>query len=487
MRRRRKAMAERNRGGGAAAREIDIPLPTSGLFVDAKTAGISGLYAATLNNFRTDGLSLELRKSVRMAPADEIVLQRVPFAFGVDPRYINLRSFQAECQGQVFLRAFDGNAMTAYISSQAVMADGLDLPVIYNGTGFQNGLFTTTTGVPPSTFDGIIAHHDRLYFWKTSGKLEFYYADIGAVMGPLVRFPLDRLGNITGGIQAMFSVTLDAGENANDALAIFTTTGEIVVYEGLNPGDANDWSLMTRIKIAPALSRFGFVRVGGDVWMMTTLGVVSISDTVQRGVLALVSEFTRPIADDILALVRAGGGAEWQLHITADGSQIIINYFTPALQKQYIWQTDSKAWSTSDYPARIWHNLVLATEFTTGPGRRGTVIEDADSAEVITAVWHTGWFRMGGMGQVAYIRPTIIAKGALSVKVSVLTDYDETPNDILEAEQTVTIEPDNPPSPGGRVALNDIIAIGAQGSTFQLRVEIRATWSQIVQIQAGII
>lgn len=486
MRRRQMARQQRGRAGGASARDTQLPLPTSGLFVDARDARVSGMYAAVLENFRTDGISMELRKAFVLGPADELVLQRVPFAFGENPRYIDLRSFQAECNGAIFPRVFTGAAQVAYLSSQAVIADGLDLPVTYNGTTFQNSLFTTVTGVQPQDFDGILAHHDRLYFWKTDGRLEFYYGDVGAVMGALVRFPLDRLGNITGGIAAMISLTMDIGQNSNDALAIFTTTGEIVIYEGLNPGDSTDWNLTTRIKVAPPLTRFGTTRVGGDVWMMTRVGIVSIMDTLRNGVLALVSAFTRPISDDVLQLVSIYPNAEWQLHTTADGSQIIINFYTTYLQKQFIWQVDSKSWSTADYPARNWHNLVLASEFTIGSGQRGTISDNPESTELITAIWHSSWFDIGGEATVAYIRPTIKAKGALTIKVAVLSNHDDTPLDIIEAEQTVTIEADNPPAPGGRVALNEVIGIGVQGRSFQLRMELTASWAKIVKMEVGI-
>ena len=322
--------------------DIPIPLPTGGLFVDAKTGQTSPIFAAELHNFSTDGILLELRPESVVDLDGGTVLQRVPYAFGVSPRYIDLRSIQAECDGVTFARQFDGNAMTAYLSSQALIADGLDMPLRYNGTAFTTALFTTSTSANVQDFDGVLAHHDRPYFWRTNGTLEFYYGDVGAVLGALERYPLDRLGNITGNMMTAISVTLDAGENANDALAIYTTTGMIVVFEGLDPGDANNWGLSTRIQVAPPLSRFGITRVGADVWVLTAKGIISLRDTVSQGQLALANTVARPISDEILRLAQIAG-SEWQLHTSADGSRVIINYFTEDLQKQFIWQADSKA------------------------------------------------------------------------------------------------------------------------------------------------
>lgn len=481
--RQRQASASRARGAGQTAREIDLPLPTRGLFVDASTSEVSGLYAATLHNLRTNGLKLETRRQVDLGPADQTALQRIPFEFGLTSRYVDLRATQAECNGQTFTRTFNGSAMAAYISSQVIIADGLDDPLLYNGTTFQTAVFTVAAGASPYTFDGVIAHHDRLFFWRTNGVLEFYYADVGAVMGPLTRFPLDRLGNITGGIQSMMSLTMNAGVDTNDALAIITTTGDVAIYEGLDPGDSDMWNLSTRLKVVPPLSRFGMTRVGGDVWMMTTQGVVSMMETLSKGVLSLVNEFSRPIADEILDLVGAGP-AEWQMHTAADGSQIIINYYTPAKQRQFIWQTDSKAWATAEMPARLWHNLVLSTDFTTGPGRLGSLVRTKTGTEMVQMIWHTSWFKLGRDGHIAAILPKIIAAGPLTVTLTVLSNNNATASDIAEATQTVTINPENPADPGGQVALLDLIPVGAVGSEFQLRLEMTAAWAEIIHMKA---
>lgn len=472
--------------GRGAVREISIPLPLRGVFVTAKTAEIPAVYAAKLENLRSDGTLLELRREAILGAADQLAMQRVPFEFGDTPRYIELRTDRAQCAGAEYLRPFSATVMAAYISSHAVLADGLGDPVVYDGTAFAAGAFSTTTGVDQDQFDGVVAHHDRLYFWRSTGALEFYYGDLGAITGPLTRFPLDRLGNITGRIVAMIPLTIDAGINTNDVLCIFTSTGWAVIYGGNDPGDPDDWTQVTKIKIAPPLSRFAAHSVGSDVWVATSVGVVSMADTFNKGVLALVSSFSRPIVRDMLALALTGQG-EWQLHTAADGSHVIVNHWDGSAGTQFIYDTESQSWTTANMAAKHWHNLVLDTEFTHSSQRLATFERSEDPDELITAVWHSSWFRLGRGGQIAYLTPTIIARGPLAVTVTVLSDHDETQVDIDEATQTVTIEPDNPLDAVGRVALNERIAVGAVGDVFQLRMEITATWAQIVDVTAGVI
>lgn len=486
-----KAAARRH--AATSGHDIDIPLPVRGLYVTAKHAEISGLFAARLENFRTDGTFLELRRDLRFISADVMAIQRVPYEFGGDSYFLKILNNRVTANGQVYLRAFNGRAMAAYISSTAVIVDGTGNPVIYNGATFSAGAFTTSTTVTQDEFDGVIAHHDRLYFWKTGGVLEFYSGAVGAITGPLDRFPLDRLGNITGQILTMMPLTIDAGSNTNDVLCIITTTGHAVIYSGLDPTDPADWSLVSRIKIAPPLSRFAAAQVGSDVWVITSAGVVSMADSISRGVMALVNDVSRPIARDVLRQINAGA-ADWQLHAAADGSHVIINRWDGTSSSQFIFEVESKSWTTATYEAVMWQNLGVATSFTTITGLLAelfdnTTAEPNDSfgySNVYTAVWHTSWLNIRRGTRIASITPTIIARGPVTVTVAVLSDHDETASDIAEATFSVTLNPDNPADTGGTVALDDVIPIGAVGSSFQLRIEISAKWARIVKVMATV-
>lgn len=486
-----KSAARRQAAG--SGRDIQIPLPTSGLFSDAKDAEISGMYAAKLENFRTGGTLLELRRDLVFSGSDVSAKQRYPYEFAGHSYLIALHADRASANGIEHPRAFAGDAMAAYISSTAVIVDGTAAPLLYNGAAFSDGAFTTSTSVTQNEFDGVVAHHDRLYFWKSGGALEFYHGDVGAISGALTRFALDRLGNITGKILTMMSLTIDAGSNTNDVLCIITTTGHAVVYSGLDPSDPTDWSLVTRVKMAPPMSRFAATHVGSDVWVITSAGIVSVAQSISQGALALVNEVSRPIAREVLRLINAGP-ASWQLHTAADGSHIIVNRWDGVDASQFIFEVESKSWTTATYPAAFWHNLGVTTSFTSTSGFLAMLVDNTTSeppedfgfALSYEAVWHTSWFTIRRGTRIASITPTIIAKGPLTLTVAVLSDHDETAPDIAEAEQTVTISPDNDADNGGTVALHEVIPIGAVGSSFQLRIRMTAEWARIVNVMATV-
>ena len=476
--------------GAANPREITVPLPVRGLFSPAKDGEVSGMFAGELANFQSDGVTIETRTPY-IVTEDRVALQRIPFEFGAISRYVLLTPEIAVAGSAALVRDFNGRASHAAMSSQVVIADGLAAPFRYTGMSFEPCVFTfSVADVSAATFDNVVAHQGRLYFWREDGDLEFYYGGVGAVTGALSRFPLGRLGNITGRMVAMLSLSVDAGQNTNDVLCIFTSTGEIVVYGGSNPGDAADFSIVTRVKAAPPLSRDGFAQIGTDVWMMTPIGIVSVQQSISQGNLALAGAVSEAISTDILALVRLGP-AEWQLHTAADGSMVIVNRVDAAGARQFCYQTNTRAWFVTDYPARRWHNIGGRTEFTAiADGSGGAALCRLDhsgtSSEPIMARWVTSWFSLGRGTGIGYLRPTIIAKAPLTVKFIVLSDHNATARDISEATQTVVLVPDDPADPGATVALNDIVACDALGSEFQLQIEVTSPWAKIVSVKAAI-
>lgn len=469
-------------GGGAVASEITVPLPLKGMFSEAKTAEISGIYAGELLNWRSNGVSLEFRQPTQISGDGSSFLQRIPFEFGGASEYIGIGETSITAGGQTLARSFAQKHTAAYISGNAVLADGNGAAVLYNGTTLSEASFTTSTGKDAGEFDGVVAHQDRLFFWEEGDELDFYYGEVGAITGTLTRFPLGRLGNITGRIVAIRSMTVDAGHGMNDTLGIFTSTGMAVVYEGLDPGDAQDWRQLARVQMAPPVARDAFVNVGADVWMLTATGVVSVSQTLRESTIALAKPVSRAVRDTIAEQVKEGG--DWSMHLGADGAAVVINRVLAGTANQFVYRTETRAWDTTNYQAKEWHNLGLVTQFTGTDGALVTL--DAGEGDLITARWVTGWFRMPRRSGLTFLRPTIRARGALTVTVILLADHNETASDIAEATQTITIEPENPADTGGMVALDELIALDATGTSFQITMEVTATWAELVDLTAGV-
>jgi len=100
------------------------------------------------------------------------------------------------------------------------------------------------------------------------------------------------------------------------------------------------------------------------------------------------------------------------------------------------------------------------------------------------AVLRTGWLQLPYQG-LTYVRPTLRAAGALTVRLAVLTDHDETTVDLDESWQTVTITPEEAPGMNEYVAVTDEIGSDAAGGVYQIRMEVTAAWAQLVSIEVA--
>lgn len=459
------ARQERN-SGARIARERPFPLPLKGIYSDARTGEFQGVLADTLDNWKSNGVSLEMRSGYTTI-ASETIQQHIPYEFGQTPAYIKVTPTALTFSGFTLARTNTADFSWTSISSNVIMADGNGDILRCDGTDIQDAAFTTTTGKDPDEFNGVFSHHDRIYAWDSSA-LEFYYGAVGAVTGELTRFPLDRLGNITGNIKIITNMTINAAHGMNDVLVIVTTSGHIVLYEGLDPGDANDWRLLGRVPTAPPVSQFAVTNFGSDLWVLTGRGVVSVRESLMQGALAFASQITKPISDSLIADIASNGSdLGWQMYPRPDDGDVLVNVPTDTGFKQYAYTVESGSWAMRDYQSRWWHSLIGVTDFTGSNGNLERLNRTGDdNGAAITATIITSWIRMRTGTEVATLIPTIIADGALEVTVAVLTDHNELAADIVQAEQTFTLSPENA---GDRVTLNEEFGVNAIGSVFQLR------------------
>lgn len=477
---RREQQAKRRRGTrqGKVARNVYLPLPLRGVHAQAAKGMVNNLFAVDLHNFRSTGHSLVLRPPVSAVTAAPGVIWRIPYEFGPGC-YIEVTPGRMRCGNATMVRRNGRRPMHAALSSNVVIVDGQADPVRYDGTSFLPAAYNPPDGVALRDLDGIAAHNDRPFLWKRGGPLEFFYGEVGGVGGRLQRFPLGRLGNITGSIAAIRSLTVDAGHGMNDALCILTTTGQAVVYEGLNPGDPDDWRLLGRFQAAAPVDEHAFVQIGADVWMLTAQGVVSIGESLRSSLLALVSDVARPLMQVILDEVHAGP-ADWQGHVAGDGSMILLNRVRNGVARQFVFYVESQAWHTTDYPALCWHNLGMVPQFTRMDGALCTV--GGEPGEPVVARWSSSWFTMPDTTQIVSLKPMFSASGPVTVTLTVLADYNETAGDIAEARQVMTVRSDRP---GGGIA--DAIIVGQVGQAFRIIMEIEAEWIEMTSIVASVV
>jgi len=465
-------------------------LPHRGLFSQADTSRVASGLAEEVTNTFSDGIEWRIRDGYSTVQPASNILQRIPHEFGAGT-YLDIEAAQITAGAASLVRAFPNRVMSASISARTIMADGAGDPIAYDGASIAAAGFTTTTADLPSSFNGILAHQDRLYFWNTNAdRPVFYYgATVGAITGPLVEFPLDRLGNIKGSIVCMHSLTIDASHGPNDVLFIMTDRGQCIVYEGLDPGDDIDWRLFGRLDSSPPVSRFAIESSGPDTYVLTRRGLVSVTAVIREGDNALTQTVTRPIREEIQAAVAAATDLDqFQVIRDPDSTMLLVNVPVGTAFDQFVFSIEAGGWfKWTGIPAKEWSISANQFSFTGTDGRLANWGASGDDGAVIPWSYISPWVRAGKMSTMEWITISLISQGVVSLKLTVLSDQNQTPRDIAERTQDIEILPEDETQPNLNQNHDEMLIVEEPGMEFQLRLSGSLVSGEIANIDTGMI
>lgn len=180
------------------------------------------------------------------------------------------------------------NSGTAYwtiFNGKLIMCGGADEVQVYNGTTITSAVFVA--GEEP-IFRGCVTFKGRVYYWNANSA-SFWYAAAGSYQGAITEFDVGTVTSKGGSIVQLISMTRDGGEGANDLFVILMNTGETLVYNGDDPGDANAWSLVGRFFMPRPIGGRSARNVGGNLFVVTTDGIVDYARVLAGDPYPLVS------------------------------------------------------------------------------------------------------------------------------------------------------------------------------------------------------
>lgn len=155
--------------------------------------------------------------------------------------------------------------------------------------------YPTYPVVDGSTLKQVWKYRRRLFFIQ-SGSMNAWYLDLDAVAGELNLIPLSGAFTMGGSLLFGCAWSVSAGDGIDDKCVFVTTEGEIAVFTGTNPGDAANWKQQGRYQISKPMGKNAWLRIGGDVLIITTDGIVPISQALVKDVGTLeFSAITRNI------------------------------------------------------------------------------------------------------------------------------------------------------------------------------------------------
>jgi len=187
------------------------------------------------------------------------------------------------CNGVDSAQVFDGAAIADLVAQEF---DTQDPPVLQT---------------IPSDFIGVESFKGRCYYWRDDDDA-FYYTNAGAYQGEMSRFPLGAFVQRGGKLIMITTWTQkDSGDGRDDFLVFVFSTGEIVVYQGDDPGGIGFFEFVGRYFTAEPMSIRGRDKYGADIIVMTKDGYVGLSSIIQEGRTSDVPQFSRKIHGAIVS------------------------------------------------------------------------------------------------------------------------------------------------------------------------------------------
>lgn len=173
-----------------------------------------------------------------------------------------------------------GNVANQYL---VVVNGTADPSLLYDGTSwieFTQSATPTTPGqikgVDPNIFSHVMSFQRRLWFVQDS-SMTAWYLPIDAVAGEAKPFYLTGVFKRGGKLLYIIDWTVDGGDGIDNKLVFVSSNGEVAVYSGTDPDNAQTWSLDAVFFMGRPTGDKSFTEFGGDVFLNTSYGIVPLS------------------------------------------------------------------------------------------------------------------------------------------------------------------------------------------------------------------
>lgn len=311
--------------------------------------------------------------------------------------------------------------------------NGADTPMTYDGSAWSVlstlSAGTASVGFSAANFIYVTAFKNRLWLVEKNSR-NAWYLGANSITGLATKFPLGSIFQLGGYLVAIGTLSQDAGNGPDDYLCFLSSNGEVAIYGGIDPG--SDLAIVGRFQIGQPVPLRPLMQVGGDLFVLTDDGVVSMIKAlnVDKAAIARIT-LTNKINTLINQYIQSyRGNFGWQMFAYPKGNWAIVNVPITEndTQIQFIMNTITGAWSTfSDMNANNW--CLRGDDLYFG-GNEGTVYSAdngyTDNGAGIAAQMKTAFNYYGSRGTNKYVtmlRTVYRANGNPTILLGINMDF----------------------------------------------------------------
>lgn len=183
----------------------------------------------------------------------------------------------------------------------------------------------------------------------------FWYAAAGSYQGDLTEFPLSSISEYGGVPKHIATWTMDTGTGPDDTFVIYMTTGEVLLYQGDDPGDVDNWEIIGRFMASPPTTKHASVKVGSDLILLAESGYINLADVIrtdQKSDFPKYSMRVSSMLDELVRNYRSQGFTFTNANCAVTWNGLVIfNWYmektSPASSRnyQFVLNVSTGAWS----------------------------------------------------------------------------------------------------------------------------------------------
>ena len=315
------------------------------------------------------------------------------------------------------------------------IVNGEDFAQQYNGTTWSTlDIDGGTASVPDPEWLGsdylsyVWAYRSRQFFIQ-KGSMNVWYLGINEVSGDATKFPLSAQFNNGGSLLFGATWSSDSGDGLDDRCVFVTDTGEVAIYAGDNPSDLNSWGLVGVYEIGTPLGAGAYFKVGGDIVLATTQGLVPLSAAIQKDTSQLkLDSLSRNIEGDWVDEVNnTAQGEDWLLCKSDSKDMAIVS---PSSAKDYCYAINTSTNRWTKFTG--WYILALGTlssDIYFGDASGKVYITDSGGMDgelgfdAKACFWFDDMGSPGAFKIVQTARSTWFYNGEINPQISIAVDY----------------------------------------------------------------
>lgn len=329
-----------------------------------------------------------------------------------------------------------------------LVADGENGMYEYDPVGATWTKYTTEITFPgtvtPADIVFITVHKGRIWL-IAKDSADAYYLPVGAKNGVATLFQFGSKMEHGGYLVGLWTWSHDGGNGIDDYLIVYGKGGDVLVYQGTDPSQADRWSLVGRWFVGtPPEGRRVVVEVGGDTLILSAFGVTSATALLQG---VDPTRVERNVTGKITRLVRDAIKVKsdldyWEMQLLPEEGLLSINsprrtnerHIQFMLNLNRVSEDSGGGWGLwRDVPANVFENFNRRIFLGTEAGTVEILQDSLDAVDINgvggTPVGFSGLTRFTHYAhpalykQVGFIRPQFITSNVVSVASKAVYDY----------------------------------------------------------------